>query len=445
MRVYKQRRSRILGRVIGCLLGVSCGMSAHAVEPNERLADPVLEQRARDISRHLRCLVCKNENIDESTAPIAETLRLLVRDRLQEGDSDQAIIDYLVGRYSAYVLLKPPLAAETVVLWLSPVLALGLCVGMAWRYGRRRPPRNSAPDMPCDRPDDDPKTSVSVHRRRYRRLALGLGVTLPTIAVLLYTVLGSPDVAPALYEPRIQALLQLTPKRVDHLEGRLRGLGRSLQTHPDDFRTLVSLAQTYQELGRYGEARRAWTRARSQGTLTTEEWSQFGESLLHTEHGQIGPEAHDAFLQALHQNRRNPRARWFLGLEAVQQGDMTRGLAIWLDLAQDSKPKAPWWRMLQDHIRDVAAQSHIDMTTITPAHPLTFQTTTDPLAAFRPEEKQQIRAMVESLKQKLTDNPEDATGWQRLGRSLTVMGISLGRRMPMKKLQICDQMIRKRN
>ena len=98
MRVYDPCRTSILGLFIlglfmGCLLGLGVGMSAQAVEPNERLADPVLEQRARDISRHLRCLVCQNENIDESTAPIAETLRLLVRDRLQEGDSDQAIID----------------------------------------------------------------------------------------------------------------------------------------------------------------------------------------------------------------------------------------------------------------------------------------------------------------------------------------------------------------
>ena len=138
-------RAHVLRRGLGFILMLTLGLCivplAKAVEPHERLSDPILEQRARDISRTLRCLVCQNESIDESSAPIAETLRLLVRKRLQEGDPDNAVIDHIVSRYGTYVLLKPPVTTATVPLWLSPLLALGLFLGLAWRYMRRHQQR----------------------------------------------------------------------------------------------------------------------------------------------------------------------------------------------------------------------------------------------------------------------------------------------------------------
>lgn len=100
-------------------------LPALAVEPDEVLADPALEARARHISEGLRCLVCQNQSIDDSEAPLAKDLRLLVRDRLKAGDSDQEIVDYVVARYGEFVLLKPRFAAHTWVLWLAtPALFL---------------------------------------------------------------------------------------------------------------------------------------------------------------------------------------------------------------------------------------------------------------------------------------------------------------------------------
>jgi cytochrome c-type biogenesis protein CcmH len=100
-------------------------LPARAVEPDEVLADPALEARARHISEGLRCLVCQNQSIDDSEAPLAKDLRLLVRDRLKAGDSDQQIIDYVVARYGEFVLLKPRFEAHTWVLWLAtPALFL---------------------------------------------------------------------------------------------------------------------------------------------------------------------------------------------------------------------------------------------------------------------------------------------------------------------------------
>ncbi len=98
---------------------------AIAVEPDEILADPVMESRARDISKGLRCLVCRNENIDDSNAELARDLRLLVRERLVAGDSDQEVEDFVVDRYGEYVLLKPVLSLSNAMLWFAgPVLLI---------------------------------------------------------------------------------------------------------------------------------------------------------------------------------------------------------------------------------------------------------------------------------------------------------------------------------
>lgn len=95
-----------------------------AVQPDEMLRDPALEARARALSGELRCMVCQNESIDDSAAPLAHDLRVLVRDRLKAGDTDQQILDFLVARYGEFVLLKPPLSWHTVALWGLPPAAL---------------------------------------------------------------------------------------------------------------------------------------------------------------------------------------------------------------------------------------------------------------------------------------------------------------------------------
>ncbi|WP_298571315.1 cytochrome c-type biogenesis protein [uncultured Aliiroseovarius sp.] len=96
-------------------------LSAQAVEPDEMLADPVLEERARVISKDLRCVVCQNQDIDSSNAGVARDLRLLVRERLLEGDSNNQVMAYIQARYGDYVLLKPPFKPSTYALWGTPI------------------------------------------------------------------------------------------------------------------------------------------------------------------------------------------------------------------------------------------------------------------------------------------------------------------------------------
>jgi cytochrome c-type biogenesis protein CcmH len=115
---------------------------ALAVQPDEVMKDPALETRARALSGELRCLVCQNESIDDSEAPLARDIRILIRERIGKGESNDAVRDYLVSRYGDFILLKPPFKPETLILWLSPVLTLGLGVAAAL-YARRRAPQTT--------------------------------------------------------------------------------------------------------------------------------------------------------------------------------------------------------------------------------------------------------------------------------------------------------------
>jgi cytochrome c-type biogenesis protein CcmH len=126
-----------LAGALAALLLIGCP-AAYAVQPDEIMADPGKEARARDLSRELRCMVCQNQSIDDSEAPLARDLRLLVRERIAAGDSDNQVIDFLVARYGEFVLLKPRFNPHTLLLWLLPPLAL-LGGGLAlWIYSRRR-------------------------------------------------------------------------------------------------------------------------------------------------------------------------------------------------------------------------------------------------------------------------------------------------------------------
>src|SRR6202789_411524 len=112
--------------------------AAYAVQPDEIMSDPAKESRARDLSRELRCMVCQNQSIDDSEAPLARDLRLLVRERIAAGDSDAQVLDFLVARYGEFVLLKPRLEPHTYLLWLLPPLALAGGGLALWIHNRRR-------------------------------------------------------------------------------------------------------------------------------------------------------------------------------------------------------------------------------------------------------------------------------------------------------------------
>ncbi len=123
---------------------------AWAVEPDEVLDDPALEARARALSQEIRCLVCRNESIDESNADLAKDLRVIVRERLVAGDTDAEVFDFLVARYGDYVLLKPRFTAGNAALWLAAPALLLLGGGIAFAFIRRKPGREAAEPLSAE-------------------------------------------------------------------------------------------------------------------------------------------------------------------------------------------------------------------------------------------------------------------------------------------------------
>jgi cytochrome c-type biogenesis protein CcmH len=136
--------------ILACVFAIAVMMGssvAYAVQPDEIMSDPAMESRARDLSRELRCMVCQNQSIDDSEAPLARDLRLLVRERIAAGDSDTQVIDFLVARYGEFVLLNPRLKPHTLLLWLLPPMALAGGGFALWTHNRRRSRSAAAEDQ----------------------------------------------------------------------------------------------------------------------------------------------------------------------------------------------------------------------------------------------------------------------------------------------------------
>jgi cytochrome c-type biogenesis protein CcmH len=151
-------------RVVLLALFIALAMNApsFAVQPDEILKDPALEARARHLSSELRCLVCQNQSIDDSEAPLARDLRLLVRERLTQGDSDTQVLDFLVSRYGQFVLLRPRLEFQTILLWGLPPAAL--LAGMAGLLITARRRRRLAVDAAPLSAEEQQRLSTLVHR-----------------------------------------------------------------------------------------------------------------------------------------------------------------------------------------------------------------------------------------------------------------------------------------
>ncbi len=138
----------ILMRILSVVLVVVMTIPAIALQPDEILEDAELELRARDLSTELRCLVCQNQSIDDSDAPLARDLRLLIRERLVVGDSDDEVIDFVVARYGEFVLLRPPFAPHTWALWLAAPVLLILGALAVFASFRRRSARGDQKTVP---------------------------------------------------------------------------------------------------------------------------------------------------------------------------------------------------------------------------------------------------------------------------------------------------------
>ncbi len=153
---------RLAPAALALLLTAGALSPAAAVQPGEILPDPALERRAREISTGLRCLVCQNQSIDDSDAPLARDLRVLVRERLVAGDTDRQVHDFVVQRYGEFVLLKPPFALHTLWLWATPLVVFGAgAAGLFLSLRRRR----RAPAVAALTPDEQARLDALLRDR----------------------------------------------------------------------------------------------------------------------------------------------------------------------------------------------------------------------------------------------------------------------------------------
>ena len=153
--VVAMRFSRTLVAVALFGIALTGAMTpAVAVQPDEVLSDPALEARARNLSKELRCMVCQNQSIDDSDAPLAKDLRVLVRERLKAGDSDERVMSYLVDRYGQFVLLRPQFSISTALLWLTPLAAFAFGA-IALYLSMRRRRSTIPPPLPLDRDEEN--------------------------------------------------------------------------------------------------------------------------------------------------------------------------------------------------------------------------------------------------------------------------------------------------
>ena len=148
-------RFKLVFGALAILVPVIASNPAFAVNPDEMLSNPALEERAREISKELRCLVCQNQSIDDSDAELARDLRVLVRERLVAGDDNEEVIDYIVARYGDYVLLNPPLKPETYILWASPAVLVVLALLAVFAFYRRKQREGSPASKSLSKDEQD--------------------------------------------------------------------------------------------------------------------------------------------------------------------------------------------------------------------------------------------------------------------------------------------------
>src|SRR5258708_1594202 len=152
-------------RLVVAMLSLIALSPAIAVEPDEILSDPALEARARALSKELRCLVCQNQSIDDSDAPLAHDLRVLLRERLTAGDTDAQALGFMVARYGNFILLKPPVQGDTLVLWFGPALLLIIAAIGFGRYVGRSAAAFSTETVPLE-PDEQERLDMLLRARR---------------------------------------------------------------------------------------------------------------------------------------------------------------------------------------------------------------------------------------------------------------------------------------
>ena len=400
---------------IGIVL--SAPSAAPAVTPEEMLADPALEERARTLSKQLRCLVCQNQSIDDSDADLARDLRVEVRRQLSSGSSDAEILENLRETYGDYVLLSPPVSPGTYVLWGSPVLILlaGAAIIIA---GRRRREDVAAPE--------EATTTLSQPvPPGTRRTAIMLGSLVMAVSLGLYLMLGRADLPGQPLAGRgaeLAAAADASSTQMAERQAELAEARSAAAAGPDDVGAWLRLAMA---AGAAGESNTELTALEQAERLTGGDPSiraMKAEAMSRAADGQVTIPARELIADILAEDPSEPRALFLSGLAAYQDENFGAAVEIWLRLQSLSAPDAPWMALLADNIADAARAGGIDLDAVSPAPGPDAETMAAAAEMSDEDRAAMIEGMVEGLAARLAEEPGDAAGWQRLARAYEVLG-----------------------
>jgi cytochrome c-type biogenesis protein CcmH len=409
--------SRILktGLTLLMLAMVTGPLPAPAVTPEEMLADPALESRARALSKQLRCLVCQNQSIDDSDAELARDLRVEVRKQLATGASDAEILATLRETYGDYVLLNPPVSPGTYILWGAPVVILlgGLAIMLA---GRRRREDDAAMIADDEAAPASPAASLD------RRVALALASLVMAASLGLYLVLGRADLPARPLAERgaeIAAAATQAQQAAGDRGAALQQARAAAAESPDDVGAWLRLAMAAAASTDSATEIMALEQAERLTDGDPAIRAMRAEAMARAADGQVTIPARELIAGILATNPAEPRALYLSGLAAYQDEDYAAAVGIWRRLQTLSSPDAPWMTLLAENIADAARSAGIDPDSVNPGPDA--DAVADAANMTEEERTAMIAGMVEGLAARLADEPGDVAGWQRLIRAYRVL------------------------
>ena len=402
---------------------------AAALTPEEKLVDPILEDRARALSKQLRCLVCQNQSIDDSDADLAKDLRREVRSLLQTGASDAAILERIQNSYGDYVLLRPPVSTQTLLLWLAPVLIL-TGGGLIIIFGMRRPHphqtvdqetghhKKKQADRQINKAGDTAKSQPALPVRH----AAAAGIAITAAAGLLYGLYGRPDLPDQPFYKRTAELAQKQAE-TEALDAAFNAAQKAAAKQPDDITSWLQLALAAARTGNSRVEIDALQNALSLSDDAADIKAMIAEALSRAAGGQVTIPARQLINEILQVEPNEPRALFLWGLAAYQDEAYQLAIDRWAYLYQLSAPNAPWRERLEDSIRQAADDGGLPVPDLPEnAQASTSQDEADSSQMSAAEQQEMIEGMVAGLAARLEDSPDDRDGWLRLARSYNVLG-----------------------
>ena len=424
-----------MGKRVIVILVLWCGLlapqmgvvsaPAYAISPEEQLADPVLEKRARALSAQLRCLVCQNQSIEDSDADLARDLRSDVRTRLQDGQDDGTILQALTATYGDYILLKPPVNPATYLLWATPVILILLAGGLFFAAFRKSPQKEEAPEVApaFEEVNDKPQSP-----QKMGRLFGGLMGVIFIASAIVYSQLGTPDLKalPVAERGEERAIADAAQSaQTQEKQERLAKAEATAQTQPASVEAQMALALAAAEAKEYVVEIAALKRALALTEGNPAILSMLAEAMSRQADGQIILPARALIDEVLAAVPTEPRALFMKGLAAYQDERYEDAIAYWGRLQETAPRNGPWPSLAAQNRKAAADAAGIaldDAPNTDQAAPMLAEDDVQAMAeASEEDQKEMILSMVAGLEERLQERPDDAEGWQRLIRARQVL------------------------